>query len=357
MSLKVLHVLDVLRPSGAETCLRVAGSMWGAEGISCDVLATGDELGPYAVQLREAGYRTGHLPLDDMRRFLRSFPRLVRSEGYDVVHIHVERANFHIALLSMWAGARVVQHVHNVFDFEGALRLERTVQRRIARALGVPFLGVSQDVVDNERTRYGIEAEVFLNWADIDRYRPPSDRQRAAARQALGLDEDAFVLASVANCHDFKNHDVVVRALARLPRDVVWLHVGAGSLLAQEQELAQQVGVWDRIQFLGQRDPLPSLHAADAFVMNSLYEGQGISAIEALAAGLPAVLSDVDGLRNLKGMDVPAVWCGTDVDTLVDAIEEIRTRPPQGTTDIMLKSFSPHERVPALAARYRSVAA
>ena len=125
----------------------------------------------------------------------------------------------------------------------------------------------------------------------------------------------------------------------------------------QSAELAQQVGVSDRIQFLGQRDPLPSLHAADAFVMNSLYEGQGISAIEALAAGLPAVLSDVDGLRNLKGMDVPAVWCGTDVDTLVDAIEEIRTRPPQGTTDIMLKSFSPHERVPALAARYRSVAA
>ena len=207
MSLKVLHVLDVLRPSGAETCLRVAGSMWGAESISCDVLATGDELGPYAVQLREAGYRTGHLPLDDMRRFLRSFPRLVRSEGYDVVHIHVERANFHIALLAMWAGAKVVQHVHNVFDFEGALRLERTVQRRIVSALGVPFLGVSQDVVDNERTRYGIEAEVFLNWADIDRYRPPSDRQRAAARQALGLDEDVFVLASVANCHDFKNHE------------------------------------------------------------------------------------------------------------------------------------------------------
>lgn len=356
MTLKVLHVLDVLRPSGAETCLRVAGPMWDDLGIRCDVLATGGELGSYARPLHDAGYRTGHLPLDDLRRFVDVFPRLVRREGYDVVHTHIERANFYVDLLAMWAGARVVQHVHNVFDFEGALRLERTVQRRALRALGVPFLGVSQDVVDNERDRYGVGATVFLNWADLARYRPPTAEERAAARTDLGLPDDARVLVSVANCHGFKNHEALVRAMAAVDDDVVWLHVGAGDLLGQEQALATSLGVADRIRFLGQRDPLTPLWAADAFVMNSHYEGQGISAIEGLSAGLPAVLSDVPGLRNLREMDVPAVWCGTDADTLASAIGEVLDTPPVGTLDRMHESFSPSVRVPALAAIYRDLA-
>lgn len=355
MTLRVLHVLDVLQPSGAETCLRVAGPLWAGEGVSCDVLATGSELGPYARALHDAGYRTGHLPLADPRRLAMVLPRLVRREGYDVVHTHIEGGGFHVDLLARWGGARAVQHVHNVFAFEGPLRVERIVQRAVLRAMGVPFLGVSQDVVDNERDRFRNTATLFLNWADTETYRPPSPAQRRAAREALDLPADVPVAVSVANCHDFKNHLTMVEAMVDLP-DVVWLHVGGGTLERQEQALAEELDVADRIRFLGQREPLTALHAADVFVMNSWYEGQGISAIEALSAGLPAVLSDVDGLRNLRDMGVPAAWCGTDAATLSDTIRGVISQPPMGTLERMREIFSPTTRVPALADVYRRVA-
>lgn len=355
MTLRVLQVLDVLRPSGAETCLRVAGDLWAAHAITSDVLATGAALGPYARPLFEAGYRTGHLPLDPAARFVDVFPRLIRRERYDVVHTHIERANFYVAALALTAGAKVVQHVHNVFDFDGALRLERAAQRRLMRAAGIPFLAVSQDVVSNERDRYGIRAELFLNWADLDRFQPPTAVERATARAAFELPDNAHTLVSVANCHDFKNHTAVVAALAQLPERTRWLHVGEGALTEEEQQLARRLGVEARISWLGQRDPLPALHAADLFVMNSHYEGQGISAIEALSAGLPAVLSDVRGLRNLRPMGVPARWCDTDATSLAAAIRSAQLDPPTGTLEELRATFSPTTRVRDLAALYHGL--
>ncbi|WP_170128015.1 glycosyltransferase [Euzebya rosea] len=354
MTIRVLHVLDVLRPSGAETCLRIAGDMWADLDIDCDVLATGDELGPYAAPLHRAGYRTAHLPLDPFTDFARTFLRLLRTERYDVVHIHIERANFYVAALARFAGARVVQHVHNVFAFDGAHGLERRVQRNLMRAAGIPFLAVSDDVVENERDRFHIDATTFLNWADLERYQPDA-AARGPAREALGIPAEAFVLVSVANCHDFKNHLTMVRAMAQLDDGVRWLHVGSGGLEEEEQALARELGVEKRISFLGQRDPLQALRAADLFVMNSHYEGQGISAIEALASGLPAVLSDVPGLRNLGDMGVPARWCGTDAESLAAAIDASRAAPPTGTLDVLRSTFSPDARVPALARVYRDV--
>jgi glycosyltransferase involved in cell wall biosynthesis len=357
MTLRVLHVLDVLRPSGAETCLRVAGPVWTEEGVSCDVLATGDAIGSYAAPLRAAGYRTGHLPLRPVSRFATAFPRLVRRGRYDVVHTHVEGANAAIDLLALAGGAAVVQHVHNVFDFTGAARLERRVQRRLLRGLGVVFLGVSQDVVDHEATWFGNDARLFLNWADLDTFVPPTADQRAAARQALGVDAGQVAIASVGNCHDFKNHLAVVEAMAQLPSHVRWLHVGEGVRTGDERARAEQLGVGGRVRFLGQRDPLEVLHAADAFVMPSHVEGQGIAAIEALATGLPAVLADVPGLRNLRAMGVPAIWVGVDAASVAEGVRRLVDGGPlPGDTSQLEAAFGHRHRVPALAAVYREVA-
>ena len=61
--LRVLHLLDVLRYSGAETAFRVLGPMWAAHGITCDVLATGPELGEY-IRARHPRSKVDNAPLD-----------------------------------------------------------------------------------------------------------------------------------------------------------------------------------------------------------------------------------------------------------------------------------------------------
>ena len=353
--LKVLHVLSSLQPSGAEICLRIAGSAWHGLGIKCDILATGSVVGPYATQLRDAAYRVGHLSLDPFSRFVPRFLRLLRHEKYDIVHTHIERANFYVDLMAFAADAKVIQQLHGLFVFDGNLRIERTIQRRLLSLLGVRFIAVSEDVAANERERFGTEAEVFLNWADVDYFDLPSMEQRRSARASFGLREDDYVIVSVANCHAIKNHLTAVEALSMLPSHVRWLHVGSGVTEGQEREAAERLGVAERMTFLGHRDPRPALHAADLFAMNSHSEGLGLSAVEALVTGLPAVLSDVRGLRNLRHFDVAAYWCDVTATSLADNIRRAMVTPPEGSVNALRSAFDASKRVPMLATLYRDL--
>ena len=104
------------------------------------------------------------------------------------------------------------------------------------------------------------------------------------------------------------------------PPHLVYLHVGEEEETRGEQRLAAQLGIADRTHFLGRRHPLQALHAADVFVMPSVYEGLGIAAVEALATGLPVVLADVPGLRDMARISPAALLTDTTPQDLLAAI-------------------------------------
>jgi glycosyltransferase involved in cell wall biosynthesis len=236
-----------------------------------------------------------------------------------VVHLHAERGNFWFALAALSAGAAVVRTVHNVFQFHGPLRAERSAQRRILSSLGTVHVAVSASVAENELSCFGNTAQVVENWYD-SAFSPPSPQERATARAELGLDERRLVAASVGNCSSVKRHGVVLEAMAHpmSPADLMYVHVGQEDEAHSERCLADRLGVEKRTRFLGLDHPLKVLHAADVFVMPSSHEGVGIAAIEALATGLPAILADVPGLRDLATVG-PAV-------TLTEATPEAFAR-------------------------------
>jgi glycosyltransferase involved in cell wall biosynthesis len=108
--------------------------------------------------------------------------------------------------------------------------------------------------------------------------------------------------------------------LAQEGRQVRYLHVGAGPESAAEAVLAAELGVLERIVFVGAMDsPRAALIAGDAFAMPSEYEGLGIAALEAAVCGLPLVVYDSPGLREV----VERGGCGLlarDVQSLADAL-------------------------------------
>ncbi len=330
--------------------------MWAAHGITCDGLATGPELGEYAAPMARAGYRTGHLPLDPAAVFFRRLRPFLRREGYDVVHTHVERANAYIDAVALSTGARVVQHVHQSFTFDGLLRVERTLQRAALRAAGVTFVAVSEDVAANERRRFANRTTTIENWVDVDHYTPPSAADRRRARAALDVPDGTVALVTVANCHDFKNHVGLIEALTHLPLDVLWLHGGEGPLTAAEQQAAAAHGVADRIRFLGRlADPLPALHAADAYISPSFHEGMTISAMEALVTDLPAVLTDPPGQSVLRRYGPPVSWAdGTDaVASAAAGRRRLEGGRPDGDAAALRAAVDPRRAVAQLAGLYR----
>ena len=151
---------------------------------------------------------------------------------------------------------------------------------------------------------------VVLNGIDFSRMAPTKGFTRKAKREALGIDEDSLVLLTVAALHFQKDHPTLFRAFAQaLSRlgDARLLVAGDGQDRARLEGLVIQLGLQDRIIFLGQRsDVVDLLLASDIFVLPSRNEGMPISVIEACRAGVPVVATEVGGLADLRraGLDM-----------------------------------------------------
>ena len=306
---RVLHVMGSLERSGMEMMLMSSSRQWRRAGYSCDVLATKREIGPIADEIRSAGYRVYHIPFRSRRRYLPSrrlipeFFRLCRRNRYDIVHIHTEAATPIFAIVAKLAGVRnVVLSVHNTFLFDGVLRTRKRLERTLIRTLGGRYGMVSTAVMECEQERFHNPGVRLWNWLDTEHFRPPSAEERQLARQNLGCTSEQFVLVSVANCNHVKNHTTLLRSLPRVKQVVspLYLHVGKEEPARPELVLTKQLGLENEVRFMGsQPDPRLFFWAADVFVMPSLYEGLGNSALEAIASGCPAVLAEVSGLKEI----------------------------------------------------------
>jgi glycosyltransferase involved in cell wall biosynthesis len=302
--LQVLHVLNSLNRSGAETMLASAAPIFSAAGIKGTILSTGDIPGPFAGTLRAAGYDVIHIPFSKSPAFLWRIWRQM-CQGYDIVHLHTERGHLWYGLLARLAGAKIVlRTIHAIFGFTGTLRLRRGLARRLLHRLGVHHIAISPSVRDNEAQRFGLPTTVIPNWYDSTRFVPVTAQTREQARLRLGIEPAAQVIASVGNCATVKNHPAILHALALLPaaQRPRYLHLGQEEPDTPERRLAKTLGVHEYTHFL---DPAFAaetvLQAADVFVMPSLHEGMGIALLEAMATGLPAIASDVPGLRDFAG--------------------------------------------------------
>jgi len=362
--LRVLHVLNELMPSGAETMLVLAGPHFTAAGVDCDILAKGRSRGPFAPQLQASGYGIHHLPLRTaaLLGFAWRFVRLCRSNRYQAVHIHTEHANILMAMLTRYAGITViVRTVHNVFPFDGWLRRRRIGERALMRLLGVRQVSIGPSVRANEAERFRNPTRSIGNWFDPQRIAPPSPEQRRAARAVLGIAPEDFVLISVGNCSRIKNHGAVIAAMAAIGTRIPlrYLHIGTESAEQDERAQAQSLGVTG-VTFLGpQRELASYFHAADLYIMPSLHEGFSISALEGLAAGLPGVLCDVPGLRDLKPLVRGVVWCSPSAESLAQAIQDAyaqrvsHARPGAANRRRLSTMFSPARNVRRYIALYQ----
>ncbi|MFV0258379.1 MAG: glycosyltransferase [Acidimicrobiales bacterium] len=125
---------------------------------------------------------------------------------------------------------------------------------------------------------------------------------RSDARRALGLDPDRPVVGTVGNLTAKKDHRTLLRAVAdeRVDPGVQLLIVGSGPLDAELRRYAAELGIDERVWFLGTRSDVFALLALlDVFVLSSRFEGFPIALVEAMVSGVPVVSTAVGGVPEL----------------------------------------------------------
>ncbi|WP_298734499.1 glycosyltransferase family 4 protein [uncultured Subdoligranulum sp.] len=226
----------------------------------------------------------------------------------DVVHSQCEFSTFAPAKqLAKAAGAPLIHTYHTVYeDYTHYFSPSRRMGRRLAQLFTRSICGACDAVIaptDKIRwllTRYGIRCpiQVIPTGLDLRRFAVPPT---PALRQALALPTDEPVLLYLGRLVKEKNIGELLTALRQIPRGIL-LIVGDGPERAALQTEAEALGVAHRVRFTGMVVPaeVPRYYAlADVFVSASTSEAQGLTYLEALAAGLPLLCRDDPCVRAL----------------------------------------------------------
>ncbi|MGE0451438.1 MAG: glycosyltransferase, partial [Vicinamibacterales bacterium] len=242
--------------------------------------------------------------------------RIVRERRLQVVHAHQYTPFFYGALGSKLAGvgARVIftEHGRHWPDVVSARR--RVGNRLLLTHFADAVTGVSEFSARALVERDGFAASrisIIENGVDTSRI---ADRTALLRERPHGLREGKRFVTCVARFHPVKDHATLLRAFAvacRTRDDVDLLLVGDGELRPALTRQVEASGLSGRVHFLGVRDDVPHILAwTRVFVLSSVSEAAPLTALEAMAAGVPVCLTDVGGngeiVRNgVEGLLVP----------------------------------------------------
>lgn len=236
---------------------------------------------------------------------------IIKNRGIDVVNAHHYMPCFYSFLGAKVLNVkRLIYTEHSVPEVEN---IANCFHRKIFNWMlyGINgVVGVSKAITETFRKRYSRHAGKFheiVNGVEIEKFHP--NGMRAIVRNTWGFTDDHFVVGTVANFRKIKNHVCLVRAAGRLkdthPQLRLFL-VGTGfSGDAENSEdevrsLVQRLGLQDRVVMAGYQENIPELLSAlDAFCLPSFSEGLPVSVLEAMAAGVLVIGSEVAGISEV----------------------------------------------------------
>lgn len=222
--------------------------------------------------------------------------KLIRDSKIDVIHSHTRVTQVLGRVLSALSGVPYVSTCHGFY--------KTRVFRKIFPCWGRAVAAISPAVKDHLLADFHVKPQdVFLigNGIDIESFACVDDQRRRQARERFAITRSP-VIGIVARLADTKGHDVLLKAmpmiLEKFP-DALLFIAGEGKMKAKLQQLTAELGIEDHVRFANVFNPSGEiLSLFDVFAMPSTDEGFGLSGMEAQAAGLPVVASNVGGIPS-----------------------------------------------------------
>jgi glycosyltransferase involved in cell wall biosynthesis len=335
-SIQAINLSRELHASGFHTTL-IHGRLSTGEGDMLTLLPAGDTT---FVRVTELVRQVA--PLRDLAAIWRIYGVLCREEP-DIVHTHTAKAG----TLGRLAGIlynvthrrrqpiRLVHTYHgHIFDgyFRSPItRVFLSIERFLAKRTDA-LVAISPRIKTDLLSTYKVAREDQIHLIplgfDLDPLLSIDANTRHSSRASLGIPYESVVVTTVGRLTAIKRQSLFLEMAQRLENSggrFVFLVVGDGELRHELEQLGKDLGIAQRVRFLGWRGDLPTIYAAtDVFVLASRNEGTPVALIEAMAAGISCVSTDVGGVRDVIidatcGMVVPS----GDVEALTNAVASL----------------------------------
>lgn len=334
-ALHVSYLTSELDKIGYETTL-VAGTLGESEG-SMEYVARARGIEPVFLPRLQREIA----PLADALS-VHALVRMIHEHKPHILHTHTAKAGAVGRTAALLAGpdrpGAVVHtfHGHVLRGYFGRpmTRTFQTVERTLARSTDA-LIAVSPEVRD-DLVALGIadrdRIRVIRLGLDLDGRAVASHEAGTAERAALGVPADRYLIGWLGRMTEIKRVDLLLESFALLRRrrvDADLVLVGDGPLRERLEQLARTLGIADNVHFVGYRsDVAPFYAAVDVVALTSANEGTPVAVIEGLAAGVPAVSSDVGGVADVladgrAGFLVPP----GEIEVFADRLERLAEEP------------------------------
>lgn len=303
--------------------------------------------GVYEAELAEAGVSVIHLGKQgrwDIFPFLNRLVRLLRKERPAVLHSYLGVPNILVtALKPLLPGTRIVWGVRasnvDLSRYDWLSRLVYILERRLARF--ADCIIANSDAGKRYAVVNGFPEDkivVVNNGIDTEYFRFDPEGRRLV-RVAWGVGEDEILVGLVGRLDPMKDHPVFLEAashIARERRDVRFVCVGGGPADYAEalKQRAADLGLTNQLIWVGSRDDMPAVYSALDIASSSSYgEGFSNTIAEAMACGVPCVVTDVGDSALIVG-DTGSIVAAGDHSALAVEIQRLTDLPPEQRREI-----------------------
>lgn len=232
--------------------------------------------------------------------------KIIDSNNFDLIHVHTPTVSILTRLAARKArkSGTIVMYTCHGFHFHNAAPKKNwmmfyPMEKMMSRFCDY-IVTINKEDFNRAKTFHAPKVRYIPGvGVNINRIKD-CHIDRNEYKRKIGVPEDCVLVLSIGEMIERKNHEVIVRALAKIEnKNVYYAICGKGPLKEYLEQFANELGVGERVKFLGFRRDIPELcNTADISAFPSRIEGLGLAGIEAMAAGVPLVSSDVHGILD-----------------------------------------------------------
>lgn len=293
--IRVLHFFGIMNRGGAETFIMNVYRQISKDDIQFDFVVHTMEEGDYDSEILKLGGKIYKIPRFNglnYNKYIKSLEKLFDNYSSKIIHCHIRSTASIILKVAKQYNYKTIAHSHSVSSGRGVKSLIKNfLQRKITKYSDIN-VACSQSA--GEWLFKKSEFFILKNGIDLNKFGLNTDK-RTILKKEMKL-ENSIVLGHVGRFSEVKNHEFLIdvfNEFYKLNKDAKLVLIGEGHLLVNMKKKANKMGLTDKIYFLGLKENIEDyLQIMDIFIFPSLYEGLGISVIEAQVSNIPTICSE-----------------------------------------------------------------
>lgn len=282
------------------------------QGYEVHVAASGEEIIPYSDKSFNIGIERSPFKINENIKAYRKLKSIINDNNYSLIHCHTPMGGVLTRIAAKGyrkKGTKILYTAHGFHFFKGAplknWLLYYTVELWLSKHTDVLITINKEDYNLATQNKFKAQKIQLVNGVGVDlkQFIPQTIDLKARLRDDYGYNREHFILMYAGELSYRKHQDLlidVVNVLKNKIPNIKLLLAGTGSLLEKYKNKVTEYGLEDNIEFLGYRNDISNLMIlSDAAVSSSRQEGLPVNIMEAMGTGLPLVVTDCRGNRDL----------------------------------------------------------